>query len=68
MTKDDFRASRRALGLTQEALARLIGRTRRNIQQWESGERPVDGAAARLVRAYLDGYRPDDWYTYTRSY
>jgi DNA-binding transcriptional regulator YiaG len=61
MTGDEFRDARLKLGLTQQALARLIGRTRRNVQQWESGERPVDGVAARLLTAYLEGYRPDDW-------
>jgi len=50
-------------GLTQSQAASMLGRTLRNVQQWEGAEREIDNAAALLLRAYLNGYRPDDWPT-----
>ncbi|AZB63135.1 helix-turn-helix domain-containing protein [Cereibacter sphaeroides] len=61
MTPAEFREARQTLGLTQAGLAALVGRQARNIRQWEAGDRAIDDAAVRLVRAYLDGYRPSDW-------
>ena len=63
MTPAEFRTARKQLGLTQTQAASMLGRTLRNIQQWEGAEREIDNAAALLLRAYLNGYRPDDWPT-----
>lgn len=61
MTPADFRQARKSLGLTQGQLAKLMGVDIRTVQKWEGGERGIDPPAVRLLRAYLDGYRPEDW-------
>ncbi len=61
MTPAEFRQARKSLGLTQGQLAPLVGRKVRNVQQWERGDRTIDPAAVRLLRAYSEGYRPQDW-------
>lgn len=61
MTPADFRQARKSLGLTQGQLAKLMGLAHRTVQKWEGSERKIDPAAVRLLRAYLDGYRPEDW-------
>lgn len=65
MTPAEFKAARKALRLTQAQLAPLAGYTGKRAAQTISDiERnivaPSDGAI-RLLRAYLTGYRPDDW-------
>lgn len=49
MTPDDFRRARKALGLTQIALAQRMGAGRRTIQNWESGERKIPEIAVKLL-------------------
>lgn len=61
MTAAELRQARANLGLTQSQMAAMLGRKLRNYQQWEWGERKVDPAAARLIAAYVKGYRPQDW-------
>lgn len=66
MTGDELRAAREALGLTQHQLAVLLGfadqpHTKNNVSKLERGEKTLDAARTRLVRAYVSGYRPDDW-------
>ena len=61
MTPAQFKLARQSLGLTQSALAPLVGRQLRNVQQWEAGERAIDPAAVLLVAIYQGGYRPDNW-------
>lgn len=39
------------------------GRVYFPLASWEGAEREIDNAAALLLRAYLNGYRPDDWPT-----
>ena len=41
MTPATFKTQRAALGLTQAALARALGVTRRQIIRYETGEQPV---------------------------
>lgn len=61
MTPADFAAGRHALGLTQAQLAAVMGYgNKARISEIERGER-LPPLAERLLRAYLDGYRPDDW-------
>jgi DNA-binding transcriptional regulator YiaG len=61
MTPAEVTAAREALGLSRAQLAPLVGRKVRNVQQWERGDRTIDPAAVRLLRAYMEGYRPQDW-------
>jgi len=67
MTPAQFTEARKSLGLSTAETAAVLGRTVRNIQQWESGARAIDPSAARLMVAYQAGYRPDDWITNTRE-
>ena len=62
MTPADIRAARETLGLTQAQLAAVMGlRGQGAVSEWERGKRQPDGRSTRLLRAYLDGYRPHDW-------
>lgn len=65
MTPTEFREARHKLGLTLSQMARMLGYTgahdMQQIRRMESGERNIREAQARLVRAYLSGYRPNDW-------
>ena len=61
MTGPEFRAARLSFGLTAAQAAPLFGLgDPARIYNIEAGE-SVPGWHARLMRAYLDGYRPDDW-------
>jgi DNA-binding transcriptional regulator YiaG len=67
MTPAEIRAARLSLGLTPEQAAPLLGYgARSRISEIETGARNPSAAAARLLRAYLDGYRPSDWPTSAR--
>ena len=53
MKSDEFRAARKALGLTQAAMAAALESDLRTVQRWEAGERGVPGpvkVAIRLMR------------------
>ncbi|HUN01056.1 MAG TPA: helix-turn-helix domain-containing protein [Halothiobacillus sp.] len=50
MTPTDFRTIRAGLGMTQGGLASALGVSRRIVQYWESGERPIPETVARLMR------------------
>lgn len=72
MTPDDVKAARAALGLSQSQLSRLLGFSVETsppnargapVARIERGAKPIGGAEERLLRAYLDGYRPGDWPT-----
>lgn len=57
--------ARRKLGLTQIQLADMLGIGLRQVKRLE-GDAPANSGliqpyAARLLQAYLDGYRPADW-------
>jgi len=55
MTPAQFKDARRALGLSQNAMADALGlKTSRAIRQFESGEREVSGPVAKLVAIYLE--------------
>lgn len=55
-------AARKALGLTQAQLALVMGYGDKvRVSELERGARAASPAAARLIQAYLDGYRPADW-------
>ena len=62
MTPEEIHAARKQLGLSQPQLARLLGYgAPPRVAEIESGKRAPGEAVARLLRAYLDGYRPADW-------
>lgn len=63
MTPDQLREARQRLGLTQVELAAVLGITKDHLSDCERGARAkaLGPSAARLLRAYLEGYRPSDW-------
>lgn len=65
MNGNEIKAAREALGLKNADLAAMLditpARATQTISDWVTGRQQMDGARARLLRAYLAGYRPDDW-------
>ena len=65
MTPTEFKEARHTLGLTLSQAARLLGyrgkHAMQQIRQMESGDKSIRPPQIRLMRAYLDGYRPEDW-------
>ena len=66
MTPTEFRNARKALDLTQDQVARVLGVSPPTIRKWEAGPNcststKVNGAAASYMAALLDGWRPSDW-------
>lgn len=65
MTPSELKQARRSLGLSLSQMARMLGydgaHGAQQVRRMESGERAIRGAQARLLEAYVDGYRPDDW-------
>lgn len=66
MTPNEFREARRVLGLSLRQFADMLSvdadaARRMEIPAGIEGHRPIRGSVERLVRAYLDGYRPPDW-------
>lgn len=49
MSHNEFGVIRHYLGLSQEALAILLGAGKRTVEHWEQGTRKVPGPAARLM-------------------
>lgn len=63
---DEIRKARVRLGLTQAQLAYLLDTDPQSVRRWEMApdattHRKVPVRAMRLIRAYLSGYRPEDW-------
>ena len=55
MTPTQFKDARKALGLSQNAMAEALGlKTSRAIRQFESGERAVSGPVAKLMGMLLE--------------
>lgn len=62
MTAAELRAARDAIGLTQKQLATVMGlRGPATVAEWERDKRKIGPTAARLLAAYVNGYRPEDW-------
>lgn len=62
MTPNEFRAIRQQLGLSQAGLAAILGYGHAmRVSEFERGARDVPHLLALLMRAYADGYRPQDW-------
>ena len=68
MTPAEIKHARHTLGLSVADLARLLDTDAQSIRRMEQSEgastfrRPAP-RMIRLIRAYLDGYRPTDWPT-----
>jgi len=66
MTPPQIKEARLSLGLTQSKLSRLLDTDPTTIRRMEmdadkaSFRKPAP-RMARLIEAYLNGYRPDDW-------
>lgn len=62
MTPDQFIAIRAGLGLSQAQLAKMLGfGSQPRVAEIEAERRPISRPIERLMRAYLSGYRPEDW-------
>ena len=65
MTPKRFQIARRRLGLNLSETATMLGyegeHARSQVHHLETGRRTIRPAQARLIEAYLDGYRPRDW-------
>ena len=62
MTPTQIRESLQSLGLDQSQAARMLGYSRlASVSDIVTGKRNPSGAVLRLLAAYLDGYRPNDW-------
>ena len=62
MTPAEFREARQTLGLDQSQEADVLGYgAQARISEIERGARAPSASVLRLLRAYLDGYRPADW-------
>lgn len=66
MIPSEIREARRSLGLTQAQLAALLETTPRVVRSIEADDdasthRAPPVRVVRLLRAYLDGWRPPDW-------
>lgn len=61
----DPKETRLLLGLTQTQMGHMLGYKGKNVRQMvyeiESGDKPLMPCQARLLQAYVDGYRPEDW-------
>jgi predicted transcriptional regulator len=65
-TPEQIRAARQSLNLTQSELGRMLDTDGQTIRRMEgdpshSTFRKPAVRMERLIRAYLDGYRPADW-------
>ena len=62
MTPTEFKQARQSLGLTQAQAADMLGYgAATRISEIENGQRNAGAAVVQLLRAYLAGYRPDNW-------
>lgn len=61
MTRDDVKAARVTLGMTQQQFADALGLVgddaTRTVRNWESGRRAIGGPAAQCIR-YLQKFGP----------
>ena len=66
MTPEDIKEARQTLGLTQAQLGDLLDTVQTTVRRMEmdpirATHRSPAPRMVRLLRAYLDGYRPADW-------
>lgn len=68
MTPTEIKQARQSLGLSVAQIATLLDTDPQTIRRMEQSEtantfRKPAPRMVRLIRAYLDGYRPNDWPT-----
>jgi len=66
MKPKTFRKARKALGLSQRQLAKVIGISWITVKKYEmptdaTNHRDVSPPIEALMKAYLSGYRPPKW-------
>lgn len=66
MTPEQLKEARLKLGLSVIQLADMLGLSHQHARRLtvdpnKKSSRRLDDTAARLLQAYLDGYRPADW-------
>jgi transcriptional regulator with XRE-family HTH domain len=62
MTPAEIKAARLSLGLNQLQAAKMLGYSASaRVSEIERGARNAGESVVRLLRAYLEGYRPPDW-------
>lgn len=66
MTPAELKAARLTLGLTRHGMALMLDTDETTVKRWETdlslkSHRPAPARAERLIQAYLDGWRPEDW-------
>jgi DNA-binding transcriptional regulator YiaG len=66
MTPDEIRRARVSLRLTQAQMGDVLETDAQSVRRWEMQpiavtHRPPPARAVRLIKAYLSGYRPEDW-------
>jgi DNA-binding transcriptional regulator YiaG len=55
MTPADLKEARKALGLSAEGFARLVGvQSGRTVRRWERGDRDIPGTVERLLEALAE--------------
>lgn len=53
MSPEEFKSARRALGVKQKEIAKILGVTSRHVQRWERGDTRVPVVVDRLMQVYL---------------
>ena len=53
MTKEQLKQARHQLGLTQAAMAKVMGIGTRKFERWEGGHSPISPEGARLIEMML---------------
>lgn len=66
MNHEQVKRARQALGLSVAGMAAMLDTDPQSVRRWEmppdrSTSRDLPPRAARLIRAYLNGFRPIDW-------
>lgn len=58
MTPQDFKGWRERLGLSQQEAGEALGTTKRAVQMWEAGDRPISRTVALACAAVEAGLEP----------
>lgn len=62
MTPQEIASAINTLGLSQSQAAAVLGYgAPSRVSEITTGKKVPSKSVVRLLRAYLDGYRPDDW-------
>lgn len=63
MNPAQFKEARISLGLSQAKLGRILNTDTRTVRYWEdeSGQRPPNPIACRVIEWMLNGYRPPEF-------